>query len=77
MTVQFGLNVLVLASMYALLAAGYVLIYRASRVVNLAHGELMMLAAYLLWALTGLLRGQPLVVVLLALLASAALGVAL
>jgi branched-chain amino acid transport system permease protein len=38
----------VLASIYALIACGYVLVYRVSRVLNLAHGELMMLGAYLL-----------------------------
>ena len=48
---QFWINVVVLASTYALLAVGYVLVYRASRVLNLAQGELMMLAGYLLFAL--------------------------
>jgi branched-chain amino acid transport system permease protein len=38
----------VLAAIYALIACGYVLVYRVSRVLNLAHGELMMLGAYML-----------------------------
>ena len=46
--VQLVVNIVVLASIYALIACGYVLIYRVSRVLNLAHGELMMLGAYLL-----------------------------
>ncbi len=37
-----------LAAIYALIACGYVLVYRVSRVLNLAHGELMMLGAYAL-----------------------------
>ena len=37
-----------LAAIYALIACGYVLVYRVSRVLNLAHGELMMLGAYML-----------------------------
>ncbi len=42
-------NIVVLAAIYALIACGYVLVYRVSRVMNLAHGELMMsLGAYLL-----------------------------
>jgi branched-chain amino acid transport system permease protein len=45
---QLVVNMLVLASIYALIACGYVLIYRVSRVMNLAQGELMMLGAYLL-----------------------------
>ena len=35
------------ASFYALLGLGYVLIYRATRVLNLAHGDLMVFGAYL------------------------------
>ncbi|OGA30481.1 MAG: hypothetical protein A3F77_17665 [Betaproteobacteria bacterium RIFCSPLOWO2_12_FULL_67_28] len=35
------------------------LIYRVSRVLNLAHGELMMLAAYILISLTTLLGSHP------------------
>jgi branched-chain amino acid transport system permease protein len=46
--VQLVVNIVVLAAIYALIACGYVLIYRVSRVLNLAHGELMMLGAYLL-----------------------------
>ena len=33
--------ILIQASFYALLGMGYVLIYRATRVLNLAHGDLM------------------------------------
>jgi branched-chain amino acid transport system permease protein len=46
--VQLVVNIVVLAAIYALIACGYVLIYRVSRVLNLVHGELMMLGAYLL-----------------------------
>ena len=47
---QLVVNIIVLAAIYALLACGYVLIYRVSRVMNMAHGELSMLGAYLLFA---------------------------
>ena len=43
---QLLVNIVVLASIYALIACGDVLIYRVSRVLNLAHGELMMLGGY-------------------------------
>ena len=45
---QLAVNIMVLAAIYALIACGYVLVYRVSRVLSLAHGELMMLGAYLL-----------------------------
>jgi branched-chain amino acid transport system permease protein len=39
--------ILIQASFYALLGLGYVLIYRATRVLNLAHGDLMVFGAYI------------------------------
>jgi branched-chain amino acid transport system permease protein len=67
---QLAVNILVLASIYALIACGYVLIYRTSRVLNLAHGELMMVAAYLLLTTASLFSGHPVTAVV----ASAVLG---
>jgi branched-chain amino acid transport system permease protein len=55
---QLLVNIVVLASIYALIACGYVMIYRVSRVLNLAHGELMMLGAYLLLATASLFSGH-------------------
>jgi branched-chain amino acid transport system permease protein len=55
---QLAVNILVLAAIYALIACGYVLIYRVSRVLNLAHGELMMLGAYLLLATASQFSGH-------------------
>jgi branched-chain amino acid transport system permease protein len=70
MHVQLIANILVLAAIYALLGAGYVLIYRVSRVINLAHGELMMLGAYLLLATASLFAGN----LIMAVAAAAVLG---
>ena len=53
MSLQLVANVIVLAAIYALVSAGYVLVYRVSRVLNLAHGELMMVGAYVLVATAG------------------------
>ena len=41
-----------LVGAYAIFAIGIVLIYRASRVLNLAHGAMAMAPAYLLYAMT-------------------------
>ena len=56
---QLIANIIVLSAIYALIACGYVLIYRVSRVLNLAHGELMMLGAYLLLATATSFGGHP------------------
>lgn len=60
---QLAVNIAVLASIYALISCGYVLIYRTSRVLNLAHGELMMLGAYGLFATASLFGRQPLLAI--------------
>lgn len=56
---QLAVNIAVLTAIYALISCGYVLIYRTSRVLSLAHGELMMLGAYFLLATAGLFAGHP------------------
>jgi len=57
---------------YAIVALGFVLIYKASEIVNFAHGDLMMLGAFLGYSFIGVL-GMP----FLAGLAAAALAMAL
>jgi branched-chain amino acid transport system permease protein len=57
--VQLAVNIAVLAAIYALIGCGYVLIYRVSRVLSLAHGELMMLGAYALAVTASLFGGHP------------------
>ncbi|MBO0766229.1 MAG: branched-chain amino acid ABC transporter permease, partial [Hyphomicrobiaceae bacterium] len=63
---QLAVNIVVLAAIYALIACGYVLIYRVSRVLNLAHGELMMLGAYLLITTAALVSSHWLVAIAVA-----------
>jgi branched-chain amino acid transport system permease protein len=71
---QLVVNIVVLASIYALICCGYVLIYRVSRVVSLAHGELMMLGAYGLYTTASLFAGRPLEAIAGAALLSIVLG---
>jgi branched-chain amino acid transport system permease protein len=73
--VQLFVNIIVLASIYALIACGYVLIYRVSRVLNLAHGELMMLGAYLLLTVGSTFSGHPFMAIAAAVALSACVGV--
>jgi branched-chain amino acid transport system permease protein len=73
--VQLLVNIVVLGSIYALIACGYVLIYRVSRILNLAHGELMMLGAYLVLATASLFNNQPALALCAAMLLSIVVGV--
>jgi branched-chain amino acid transport system permease protein len=72
---QLIVNIVVLAAIYALISCGYVLVYRVSRVLNLAHGELMMLGAYLLLSTAWLFAGNPLAAIAVALLLSLTVGI--
>jgi branched-chain amino acid transport system permease protein len=73
--VQLAVNIVVLSAIYALIACGYVLIYRVSRVLNLAHGELMMLGAYLLLATATSFADNPVVAIAVAVGLSLTVGV--
>jgi branched-chain amino acid transport system permease protein len=73
--VQLIVNITVLAAIYALLACGYVLIYRVSRVLNMAHGEIAMLGAYLLYTTASLFVGNPFTAIAVAVVMSPTVGV--
>jgi branched-chain amino acid transport system permease protein len=73
--VQLAVNIAVLASIYALISCGYVLIYRTSRVLNLAHGELMMLGAYGLFTTASLFGRHPLAAIAMSALLALVVGV--
>lgn len=49
---QLLVSGLVIGSIYSLVALGFVIIYKATKVVNFAQGELVMVGAYICFALT-------------------------
>ncbi len=51
---QLSLNGLAVGALYALVALGLVLTYKATEVLNFAHGDLLMLAAFVGWGLISL-----------------------
>ncbi len=55
---ELSINGVFIGMMYALVAAGIVLIYKTSGIANLAQGALAMMGAYLAWAGVGLV-GLP------------------
>jgi branched-chain amino acid transport system permease protein len=72
---QLIVNMLVLSSIYALISCGYVLIYRVSRVMNLAQGELMMLGAYLLLTTASVFHDNAEMAIITAVVLSTTCGV--
>lgn len=71
---QIVVNVVVLASLYCLICCGYVLVYRSSRVLNLAHGEITTLGGYFLLSMAMALPGHPITSLGLALVFNLLLG---
>lgn len=57
------LNGISLGAIYALIAMGFAVIFKASEVVNFAHGSLLLVGAYLIARLNGSLGFWPAVVV--------------
>jgi branched-chain amino acid transport system permease protein len=70
-------STIVLASLYALLGVGYVLIYRSSRVLSLAQGDLMMFGGYALFAAAATFALPAPAAVIAAAAASALTGLAI
>lgn len=60
---QLSASGLALGAVYALVALGFVVIYRASRVFNFAQGEFLTLGAYVMTTLIGVGLPWPLAVV--------------
>jgi branched-chain amino acid transport system permease protein len=71
--VQFVATVVILTCTYALLAAGVVILYKAGRVVNFAHGEFAIVGGYVFYS-SGLMGGSPWFAVLGAIAFSIVMG---
>ncbi|MBO2518628.1 MULTISPECIES: branched-chain amino acid ABC transporter permease [Limnochorda] len=71
---QYLLNGIATGALYSVIALGIVLVYRTSRLLNFAHGDLAMVAVFLVWSFSRPLGFPGAVAV--ALLAATALGAA-
>jgi len=67
--------ILIQASFYALLGLGYVLIYRATRILNLAHGDLMVFGAYLFFQTLAWTDGNIYIALIVGLAGATLLGI--
>src|SRR3989441_12438090 len=47
---QLAIQGIALGAIYALIALGFVIVYKATQVINFAQGELVLLGAYLVYA---------------------------
>ena len=74
---QLAINGVVVGSIYALVALGFVIIYKASGIINFAQGEFLVLGAYVCLAILSTGRVPVVPAFFLTLVFSAALGVLL
>lgn len=81
MSVQFALEGLVIGlgvgSIYALIALGFALLYKSTKILNLAHGELVLFGGYLAIALTRALHVPVAMAFVLAIVGTLAAAAAL
>lgn len=69
------INGISLGSVYAIIALGYTMVYGIAKMLNFAHGDVIMVGAYVCFFATGMFSLPPLVGVLLAMAICTLLGV--
>ena len=71
---NYAVNGILLGQLYALVAMGFVVIYRASKVFNFAQGEMVLLGGFLVWTFAIGLGVSPISALGLALIAGVLVG---
>lgn len=69
------INGLSTGSMYALVAVGYTMVYGIAKMINFAHGEIIMVGAYITYACMSIFNIPVIIAVLLSIIGCAILGV--
>ena len=67
-------NGLMLGGLYALIAIGYTMVYGILRLINFAHGDIMMMGVYFAFYTATILMAPPIVSAIIAILGAAGLG---
>lgn len=71
---SYLINGISLGSVYAIIALGYTMVYGIAKMLNFAHGDVIMVGAYISFCTTSYLGLSPLVSVLLAIVVCTVLG---
>ena len=72
---RFLINGISLGSVYAIIALGYTMVYGIAKMLNFAHGDVIMVGAYISFCAMSYLNLPPLVSVLMAMAVCTCLGV--
>ncbi|KPK21735.1 MAG: hypothetical protein AMK69_21120 [Nitrospira bacterium SG8_3] len=71
---QFLTSVIVLSCVYAILASGFVVIYRSSRILNFSYADVVMLIGYFSVTMLELIGGPPVISLAIVLIVSFLFG---
>ncbi len=66
-----------LGSVYAIIALGYTMVYGIAKMLNFAHGDVIMVGAYMCFCATSYLGLSPLMCVVFAVIVCTVLGIAI
>jgi branched-chain amino acid transport system permease protein len=69
------INGLSLGSIYAVIALGYTMVYGIAKMLNFAHGDIIMVGAYICFYMMGLFGLPPLVSILISMAGCTVLGI--
>ena len=72
---QFLISGISLGSIYALIALGYTMVYGIAKMLNFAHGDVIMIGAYVAYVSISTLNLSPLFAVLIAVVTCTLLGI--
>lgn len=71
------INGVSLGSMYAVIALGYTMVYGIAKMLNFAHGDVIMVGAYIVFALTSYAGVNPYLALVISMAACTLLGMAI
>ena len=72
---SYLINGISLGSVYAIIALGYTMVYGIARMLNFAHGDIIMVGGFVIFTIVSTLGLPPMVGVLAAVIACTVLGV--
>ena len=72
---NYCINGLSLGSVYAIIALGYTMVYGIAKMLNFAHGDVIMVAGFVIYTMMNSFGVNPIVAVLISVIVCTALGV--
>lgn len=72
---QYFINGVSLGSVYAIIALGYTMVYGIAKMLNFAHGDVIMIGGYIIFTFVSTMGYSPIIGVLAAVILCTALGI--